>query len=81
MKSIRIIVLLLSLFIAVSFASPSFAEFVEIRIGVSLDFASDIVRDMEQHPNACAEDDFLCRLAPHCFRVFYCVPRHSDRWA
>lgn len=59
MKSIRIIALLLSSFITVSFASPSFAEPVEISIGVSLDFASDIVQAMEQHPNACAEDDFF----------------------
>jgi hypothetical protein len=59
MKTIRIIALLLSAFITVSCASPSFAEPVEISIGVSDDLASDIVRAMEQYPNACAEDDFF----------------------
>lgn len=59
MKTIRIIALLLSVFATVSFPSISIAEPIEISIGVSLDFASDIVQAMEQHPNACAQDDFF----------------------
>jgi len=32
---------------------------LEISIGVSLDFASDIVQAMDHHPDACAQDDFF----------------------
>jgi hypothetical protein len=59
LRTIRNLIFPFSFGLAVSLASPALAEPVEISIGVSLDFASDIVEAMEQHPNACAQDEFV----------------------
>lgn len=55
----RIIALLFSTFVTVSFALPAIAKPVEISIGVSDSLAPRIIQTMEIYPDACAEDDFF----------------------